>query len=65
MEGGAVESASHQGDMGLFDADTLSPMCSIGWSISTDVERCWSISLRDAKVLLLGSFETSYVHDTE
>lgn len=65
MEGSAVESPAHQGDMGLFDADTISPLCSFGWSVSTGMERCWSIGIRDAKVLLLGPFETSYVHDTE
>lgn len=52
MEGGAVKSTSNESRMGVSDADTISFVCSISRPVFTNMERCWSVGIRDAKVSL-------------
>lgn len=57
--------ASHESDMGLSHTNAISPLCCAGGDLSVIMERSKDVGIRNAKILLLGTFETSNADDAE
>lgn len=56
---------SNESDMGLSHTNAISPMCRAGGDLSVTMERSKDVGIRNAKILLLGTFETSNADDAE